>query len=668
MYDESNYLSCSKKDVISKVPEHLWDSWLENTSDKDRADDVFMKKIVSRRGECLKYASDALRSDKDIVLKAVRNCARAIVYASDPLQKDRKFIKQSVNQNHEVIRYVRDEFRNDKSIAQLAVRKNSENIAFLSEELQNDPDVIETYLGNNLYNLRFAPEKMRDNKDIVIKALSEYGHVIEYVSERLRADKEVVLAAVSSAWNALGFALGGLNNDRDVVLAAVRHCGLALQFASDKMKDDKEIVLTAIEHYEGNALEFASQRLRDDKETVLLAVRKSEYSIFYASERLRHDPDVIYAILDTFPQSFERLPEDVQENLNYILFGLESVVGHLPDPDNYSFFEDSTSEYYVDYDHAEDDFLDILESIPREVLRNDPDLNDKICRLAVRMDNAYYEGEFPYQDDSCRIVCIVEELFEEKDIPIRPVLKEAAYALRKKYKKKSEDEYRRLAPEERLFYKNLDLYVRIVGRTVMEYGAERERDYLSRDGGFVRNCMLSFVKDLVYSQQRLYHDSELWKDDDYEVDLDKAYEEIRNQLSPDIKVVRKAYEYYYSENVTVDVSENIHLILVRAVPLKIINIWVNETDSEHEHSKWLAPDRLNEFCAMVGHIRDIYGQYEEIVQRKAADLREKFGENMTDAAAEIFASEADNREQRRAKKAESGKEMTVEESTKTENE
>lgn len=619
------YIDCKKEDMIRSVPDYLWCDWLERAPEEDKADITFIKKIVTRRGECLKYASDSLRADKDIVIKSVRNCAHAIVYASDELQRNRKFVKQAVNLNDEVIRYIRDEFKNDKGIALVAVKKHGENIGFLSEEMQNDIDVMAASLGGNLYNLRYASEKMRDNKDIAIKALSQYGHVIEYVSERLRADKEVVLAAVSSSWNALCFALGGLNNDREVVLAAVSHCGYALQFASDELKNDKEVVLTAIENYEGNALEYASKRLKDDKETVLLAVCRSEYSICSASERLRHDPDVIYAVLDTFPQNFEKLPEDVQENLDYILFGLESVVRHLPDPDNYTFFEDATSEYYMDYDHAKEDFLDILESVPREILREDPALNDRVCRLTVEMDNAYYEGDYPYQDISYRIVSLVENLYEEKDIPIRPVLKEAVNALCKKSEKEKDNKYKHLDTEERLFYESLDLYEKIVGRSVMEYGAERERDYLSQDGGFVQQCMLSFVKDLVYSQRGLYHESELWDNDDYEVGLDKVYEEIKERLSPGIRVVREAYEYYYSENVTVDVSNNIHLILVREFPLKILSIWVNKVDSEHEHGKWLAPDRLSEFCDMVGHISDIYGQYEKIAESKAAELREKFG-------------------------------------------
>ena len=620
------YTDYKKKDVLGKVPEHLWYDWLARAPEADRADEVFMKKLVVRRGECLRFAPDSLRSDREVVLKAAKDCPSAIAYASETLQNDRRFVKQAVNLNSGVIQYVKDRFRNDRGIALLAVRKDGRNIAFLSEALQNDIDVIEASLGGNLYNLRYASDKVRDNKEIAMKALAQYGHVLEYLPERLRADKDVVTAAVSSAWNALGFALGGLRGDRDVVFAAVRHSGYALPFASDQLRDDKEIVLTAMETYEGDVLQYASERLRDDKETVLSAVRRCEYSISSASDRLRHDKDVILAVLEAYPGQFENLPEDVQENLDYILFGLESVARHLPDPEDYSFFDDATSEYYSDFEQAEDDFLDILESIPREVLREDPALNDRVCRLAVEMNDAHYnEGNFPYEEVHDRLVRRIEALFEENDIPVRPILREAIQALDKEREKKNEDKYSHLDPEQRLFYENLDRYEKIVGRSVLTYGAEQNRDYLSPGGSFVRNCMQSFVKDLVYAQGGLYHESERWDDDDYKVDLDKAYAEIRARLSPKIRVVRRAYEFYYSENIIVDVTDDIHLILVRAVPLKIMRIWVNKVDSEHEHGKWLAPDGLGEFCDMVEHISDIYGEYGEIAGQRAAELRERFG-------------------------------------------
>ena len=136
---------------------------------------------------------------------------------------------------------------------------------------------------------------------------------------------------------------------------------------------------------------------------------------------------------------------------------------------------------------------------------------------------------------------------------------------------------------------------------------------------------MSFVKNLVYSQNGLYHDSELWEDEGCEVNLDKAYEEISSRLSPRVKVTRNAHESYYSENVTVEVTEDISLILVREAPLKIMEIWVNKVDSEREHGKWLAPDRLGEFCDTVLHICDIYGEYRKKAERRAEKLREELG-------------------------------------------
>ena len=617
------YTDCKKEDVIRKVPEDLWCDWLTQASDEDRADVTFMKKLVLRRGECLKFAPDPLRSDQSTVLKIVKSCPSAIVCASEELQNDCKFIKQAVNINAEVIKYVSERFRNDKGLALLAVRNDREIFSSLTEEMQSDADMAETWLGGKPFKLKNAPEIIRDNKEFAIRTLSMYGGVLKDVSDRLRTDKEVVTAAVGSAWNALGYAAEDLRGDRDVVLAAVGHDGYALQFASEELKDDKDIVLSAIATYEGDVLEYASERLKDDKETVLAAVKRCGVSIGFASERLRHDGDVIRAVLDAYPGQFENLPEDVQEDLDYILFGLESVVRNLPDPESYSFFEDSTSEYYSDFAQAEEDFLDILESIPPEILEDDPELNDRVSRLAVELNGAYYnEGNYPYEDVHDEFIRSVEALYEEHDIPVIPVLKEAVDALRRESEIKKDGKYKDLSPEERLFYENLDRYEKTIGRSAVRFGAEGEIEYLDPDGGFVKNCMTSFVKDLVYSTDGLYRDSGLRDDDGYEVDLDKAYEEIRARLSPEIKVVRN-YDSYYSENVTVAVTEDISLILVRAAPLKIMSIWVNKVDSEREHGRLLAPDRLGEFCDTVRYIRDIYGKYNERALKRAAEIRKK---------------------------------------------
>ena len=102
------YRDCPKKDVIGKLPEEHWCEWLARASEEDRSDEAFLRKLVVRRGECLRFAPDSLRSDGILVLKAVRTCPAAFVYASDALQNDRRFVKQAINQNSAVIEYVQD--------------------------------------------------------------------------------------------------------------------------------------------------------------------------------------------------------------------------------------------------------------------------------------------------------------------------------------------------------------------------------------------------------------------------------------------------------------------------------------------------------------------------------------------------------------------------------
>ena len=80
--------------------------------------------------------------------------------------------------------------------------------------------------------------------------------------------------------------------------------------------------------------------------------------------------------------------------------------------------------------------------------------------------------------------------------------------------------------------------------------------------------MERFVKSLIATWKGLFHDDELWRDEDYAVDLDKAYEEISRRLSSKMEVKRNAFEFYYSENVEVFVNEKVRFELVRELPLR----------------------------------------------------------------------------------------------------
>jgi hypothetical protein len=624
-YNEDNYTDCPKEDVLDEVPIYLWSDWLQHASEEDKADLGFVKKLVTERGECLRFAPDALKADKKVVLEAVKAFSYAIVYAAEQLQSDREFIKRVLQSKAEAIRYVRDEFKDDRELALIAVNTYGGYIEDVSERLQNDRRVIDAALKHNLANIRYMPQTVRDNKEIVLRAMAEYGHMLEYVSERLRTDREVVLTAVSSAWSALGFALGGLQGDRDVVLAAVRHDGWALQFASEELKDDREIVAAAIENC-GEAFHYASDRLKDDRELVLAAVRKSEYGYRNASGRLQRDKEVAAAAIRAFPELFESLPEEMQTSTAFLLFGLECRAERMPSSDDYSFFGDGTSEYYGAFEDAEDAFCALAAKIPIRELKNDPGLVGRICALALRADASYDDEEHENPDEKfhVRLPVRIKEYLAENGLEASAALEEAVAS---REPDPPPDEHRRdmMEPEEKLLNETADEFDRTVNRRIKEYGAESYREYLSPGGNYVRHCMTEFVKRLIGHWPGRFHDSELWRSEEYEVDLDRVYEEIRPRLSAKMKVERAAFEYYYSEYVGVAVNDHVYLKLVRDFPLKILELWVNKPDPEHERGFWVSPDRLDVFCEMAEYVLDNYARFEKTAESRAAALREKHG-------------------------------------------
>lgn len=616
-------MSAKKEEVYDKVPIYLWCDWLEHASEEDRADVEFMRKLVVHRGECLRLAPDALKADRETVMKAVEDYEYAITFASEALQNDREFVKLALQARPGVIRYVGESFKNDRKLALIVVRQYGGYIEDLSEELQKDPKVIDAALGQNMANLRYMPELVRDNREVVLKAVSRCGHMLEYVSDRLRADKEVALAAVPSSWNALSFVLGGLEGDRDVVLAAVKGSGAALQFASEKLRNDREIVLTAVENY-GGAFPYASEALHDDKELALLALKDCDHAYYSVSPRLKGDRDVIAAALRISPQLYEALPDELQADPEVVLFALETIAGNMPDSEDYSFFGDGTSEYFDAFKDAEDVFLDVAARIPTERLKSDPGLTEKLCAMAVTATEAYDdEVDDPHGEDHDRLIFRFKAYLDEQGVPAGPALEEAFAAAEAELFHLNP--YDGLEPEERLLRQNADRCDWVVGKLIRDVGAEAYRAYLAPGGNYVRSCMVSFVKDLARSWPGLFHDFERWQDRDCEVDLDLVYEEIKGRLAPKLEVKRAAYEFYYSEYVGVTVNDDIFFRLVRGGPLRILDLWVNEFDSEHEHGIWVAPDRLDRFCELAEYVHDNYARFAKMAERRAANQREQYG-------------------------------------------
>ena len=629
LWEKYKYLDYPKKDVYDKVPEYWWSEWLESASKEDLTDLEFIKKLVARRGECFSHAPDALKSDRKTALKAIKDFSYAMTFASEELQNDRGFVLQALESNSGVFEYVKENFKDDKKVALRAVQKSGSNLEYVSERLKNDPEVVEAALADDISYLRYASPELRDNKEHAMNAVSKRGALLEVLSERLQNDKQVVMAAVTANGAALKYVTKEWNNDRDVVMAAVTDCGEALEYASDALRADRQIVLAAITNC-GKALQYASDDLRDDTDIALTAIRIDTGAYYYVSERLTRDIEVIHAALTAGGHEImDAVPEDMRRNPELAVFMLEAVKEQLPDMEDYGTFADGTSEYYNEFEYSEDAFCEVVTGIPTESLKSDQMLVERICDLAVSVDDAYYdEGDYPYESSHTRLPDRLKEYFEENDIPYSDILNQSIEA--REAKKYHPKEYSEDIPlVERLFMHAEDWYEWWAEHLFDQDGFETHRNYLGPNGRWVDQVMVRFVKSLIANWEGLYHDDDCWNDDDYEVDLDKTYEDLSRQLSSKMVVKREASEYYYSENVRVFVNDNIRLILVRTFPLRILNLWVNHYNSERERGFWIAPDRLDVLCDMVKYIQDNYGIFEKKAKERAAKLLEKYVKSRT---------------------------------------
>ena len=363
---------------------------------------------------------------------------------------------------------------------------------------------------------------------------------------------------------------------------------------------------------------------KSGKDIALIMVQTDGYAYDHLSEELQRDRDVITAALHTSPDMLEQLPDDLREDDEYILLALETIANGVPDPEDHTFFDDGTSRYYSEFEVAEDDFCDVVRSISKEHLEDDPELVGKICELALKIDDAHYdEGNDPYEWMHKRLPCKLKETFDDMGILKDPLPKEAI--AKGSSAAINESRFEGMTSEERLLHLSADRYDWYAGKGIARYGAESWRDYMAPGGNYVRFCMIDFTKKLINYWPGLYHEDARWGEGENKVDLDRVYEEISKRLSPKMKVEREASGYYYSENVSAAVNENILFKLVRGCPLNILELWVNKVDSEHEHGFRVAPDRLGVFCEMAEYLFDNYDRFAEMAESRAARLREKYG-------------------------------------------
>jgi hypothetical protein len=244
-------------------------SSLQHASDDEKNDKAYVMEAVRREGYDLEHASYALRNDPEVVIQAAKHRPMAIKFATQHLQNDRTFFLKAIKEaDGAVLCRAQFDFTDDKEMV-LAAMENSKfiGLSHVSKRLCDDFDVVLASVKNRGYTYNYASNRLRTNRDIILAAVSNDGYVVTDIPYSIR------------------------KFDKDVVIAASRTFSIAYSFASREIRDDKAVALRVMS-YHGNMLYFSSNRLADDLDVVLAAIRSKKKPCDFSdiSERLQADP------------------------------------------------------------------------------------------------------------------------------------------------------------------------------------------------------------------------------------------------------------------------------------------------------------------------------------------------------------------------------------------
>ncbi len=142
-------------------------------------------------------------------------------------------------------------------------------------------------------------------------------------------DPQIVELALKVTGWTLHCASDAVRADKRLVLVAVGSWGSAsaLQYASPRLKDDPDVVFAAVQS-SGKALQFASNRLRNDPRIVLAAVHEDGTVLEHASKRLRSDPSVVRAAVASDGKALEFASTAIKNNKDIVKVAVTTSGGY----------------------------------------------------------------------------------------------------------------------------------------------------------------------------------------------------------------------------------------------------------------------------------------------------------------------------------------------------
>lgn len=295
------------------------------------------------------YISEKLRSDKEIILHAL---AQKYMYSTgkvindldfsisdnipEKLKADKDFVLEMVKVNGMVLGCVSDELKVDKDVVTLAVKNNGkaythfewEEETFYDKEIilaaasnGGTPSVIPiftldeeffdkifNYIPNIAYQARIAAERCVESGQTWKNKIGQSWADVKKPKRQIKGDREFALHGVKKGL-VLNVSLcreAGIVFDKKIILYQLKNCIdkkeatlSIINHAPEEFKADKEIALEAVKNtrYVLGKPFLSDELILSDKEIIMEGMKHSPDALYYASDNLKKDRELLLSAL-----------------------------------------------------------------------------------------------------------------------------------------------------------------------------------------------------------------------------------------------------------------------------------------------------------------------------------------------------------------------------------
>jgi hypothetical protein len=307
--------------------------------------DVAMAALINST-EAFEYVSERLQSDKEFILHAIGQKDEDAVdddldsYISDnipeKLKADKDFVLQMVKVNGMVLGCVSDELKVDKEVVTLAVKNNGkayahfewEDETFYDKEIilaaaskGGTPSVIPiftldeeffdkifNYLPSIAYKSRISAERCVESGQTWKNKIGQSWADVKKPKRQITGDREFALHGVKKGLVLDVFLCreAGIVFDKEIILHQLKHCidkkeatSSIINHAPEEFKVDKEIALEAVKNTWEALLphNISNELILSDKEIIMESMKHSPNALYYASDNLKIDRELLLSAL-----------------------------------------------------------------------------------------------------------------------------------------------------------------------------------------------------------------------------------------------------------------------------------------------------------------------------------------------------------------------------------